>query len=267
MRIRFLNLSLIYGLPQWICNVFFCLHSPVSGVWWGLAGCLESCAILRLCSRVGETTAWGCSRSRFRDSAIPADVFWKGDRLSQAGPGPVPRTGAGWTSAVLVQGRRSCETALPTLAAVCGRTQGPGAKGRASPVLCLGFTSPLGACSIQGELLVPGACELSPHRAWADLCQGTSFAEHLSGAGGLSQPSPSPGASFPLQFLNTVWVPAALISISPVFQQVSLPPFAPLPGVGGPGSEDLRGGERHGSCGMDLMSSIQGMFAKVSLYL
>lgn len=113
--------------------MFFCLRSPISGVWWGLAGCLESCAILRLCSRVGETTAWGCSRSRFRDSAIPADVFWKGDRLSQAGPGPVPRTGAGWTSAVLVQGRRSCETALPTLAAVCGRTQGPGAKGEPHP--------------------------------------------------------------------------------------------------------------------------------------
>lgn len=53
----------------------------------------------------------GYSRSRFRDSAFLAEMFWKRDKLSQAGPGSVPRNGAEWTSAVLVQGGRSCETA------------------------------------------------------------------------------------------------------------------------------------------------------------
>lgn len=99
----------------------------------------------RGCAPVDETTARGCCRGRFRDSAIPADVFWKADRLWQAGPGPVPGTGPGWTSAALVQGGRSCETALPTLTAVGGQSQGPGAKGRASPEPCLGFTSSPGS--------------------------------------------------------------------------------------------------------------------------
>lgn len=139
----------------------FCLHRGKCQRCRGGLQIIAGALCIRPCSCADETTARGRSRSRFRDSAIPADVFWKGDSLWQAGPGPVPGTGAGWTSAALVQGGRSCETALPTLAAVCGPSQGPGAKGRASPVPCLGFTSSPGSCSGQGELLMPGVWGLS----------------------------------------------------------------------------------------------------------
>lgn len=120
-------------------------------------------------------------------------------------PWPRARAGAGWTSAALVQGGRSCETALPTLAAVCGRTQGPGAKGRASPEPCPGFTSSPGSLLRAGRAAGAGVCELSvlgDILGWASLsCTAL----------------PSPGGSFPLQFHSTVWVPAGLISIFTCF--------------------------------------------------
>lgn len=129
----------------------------------------------------------------------------------------MPRVGAGWTSAVLVQGGRSCETALPTLAAVCGRTRGPGAKGRASPVLCLGFTSSPGSLLRAGRAADAwGGVSSHPTEHRQTCCREHPLLSISLGHGGshslnLPQEDLSPSS------FTTLWVPAGLISIFTCF--------------------------------------------------
>lgn len=150
---------------------------------------LESCVSdrLRLCFRVGETTGRGCSRSRFRDSAIPADVFWKGDRVSQAGPGPVPGLGLAGRQQLWFreEGRVKllCPPSLPSAAG----PKDPEPRAEPHPSRARDLHPPLGACSVQGEPLGPGCV--------SSLSWGTSLAEHLSPAQPcLPQEDPSPSS-------------------------------------------------------------------------
>lgn len=123
----------------------------------------------KLCSHVGETTARGWSWSRYRDSAIPADVFWKGDRLSQAGPGSMPRIGLGGRQQFWFREEGHVKLLCPPSLPSAAEPKDLEPRAEPHPRRAWGLHPPLGACSVQGELLMPGGCELLPHRAWAAL--------------------------------------------------------------------------------------------------
>lgn len=140
-----------------------------------------------LCSR--QTTAvfacrWtmvqGYSQSRFRDSVVPAEMFWKGDKLSQAGSGSMPRNGAGWTSAVLVQGGRSCETAsqiCPPLRSLSFVAEPKDLERRAKFCLCGAWDLHplLGACFCRKTCWLMGCMITYVQRVQADLFLGDTF--------------------------------------------------------------------------------------------
>lgn len=134
-----------------------------------------------LCSRQTEavfacrwTTVQGYSGSRFRDSTFPAEMFWKGDKLSKAGPGSVPRNGAGWTSAILVQGGRSCETAsriCPPLRSLSFAVEPKDLERRAEicPQGAWDLHPLLGTCSWRKTCWLMGCMITDLHRVLADL--------------------------------------------------------------------------------------------------